>query len=123
MFFKKKKQKPGCFGSNPSAQAQAENDCRRCDFERDCGLRSAMRTDIHIEVVNSGHPLARYYEGLPLSIRFDNGVTLRFNISDLMQRYGNKERVEDEIQLAMDALEIVFKNNLNKPIDTQKPRD
>lgn len=28
--------RPSCFGSNPSAQAQAENDCRRCPHRHLC---------------------------------------------------------------------------------------
>lgn len=27
---------PKCFGSSPSPQSQAENDCRTCKFENDC---------------------------------------------------------------------------------------
>lgn len=32
--------KPDCLGSNPSYQAQAENDCRTCPFESDCSKTS-----------------------------------------------------------------------------------
>lgn len=31
-----KKKFPSCFKSNPSFQAQAENDCCRCKFENEC---------------------------------------------------------------------------------------
>lgn len=34
-FFGKSK-KPVCFGSNPSYQGQAENDCCRCDANNEC---------------------------------------------------------------------------------------
>lgn len=38
--------RPICFGSKPSAQSRAENDCDRCPYDASCSAYNAVRYDM-----------------------------------------------------------------------------